>query len=165
MSKPQPLDVSVSRVIEAPAEVVYDLVSDVTHMGQYSPENTGAVWLDGASGPAVGARFKGTNRLGSMTWSTKPTITAADRGRTFSFEVPGRARTTWTYRFEPVVGGVHVTESVRQDRATPFPIRLLQRRAGVTDRAAHLHDAMTTTLERLATAAERQHHQPVTGLH
>jgi uncharacterized protein YndB with AHSA1/START domain len=156
MSQPQPLQVTVSRVIEAPAETVYDLVSDVTRMGDYSPENTGAVWLDGATGPVVGARFKGTNRLGSLTWSTKPTITAADRGRLFAFEVPGRTGSTWTYRFEPVGDGVRVTECMRQDRATPFPIRFLQRRAGVTDRAAHLRDAMTTTLERLATAAERQ---------
>lgn len=156
MPQPQPLQVSVSRVIEAPAETVYDLVSDVTRMGDYSPENTGAVWLDGATGPVGGARFKGTNRLGSLTWSTKPTITAADRGRLFAFEVPGRTGSTWTYRFEPVGDGVRVTESMRQDRPTPFPIRFLQRRSGVTDRAAHLRDAMTTTLERLATAAERQ---------
>lgn len=156
MTKPAPLDVSVDRVIDAPAETLYDLVSDVTKMGDYSPENTGAVWLEGATGPAVGARFKGTNRLGSLTWATKPTITAADRGRLFAFEVPGRAGTTWTYRFDPVPGGVRVTESVRQARSTPLPIRLLQRRAGVTDRAQHLRTAMTTTLERLATAAERQ---------
>jgi hypothetical protein len=156
MTKPQPLEVSVSRVIEAPAEVVYDLVSDVTRMGDYSPENTGAVWLDGATSPVVGARFRGTNRLGSMTWSTKPTIIAADRGRHFAFVVPGRAATTWTYRFEPSGEGVRVTESMRQDRATPFPIRFLQRRAGVTDRAENLREAMTTTLERLATVAEFQ---------
>ncbi len=104
----------------------------------------------------MGARFKGSNRLGSLTWSTKPTVTAAERGRLFAFEVPGRAKTTWTYRFDPVPGGVRVTESVRQARATPLPIRLLQRRAGVTDRAEHLRAAMTTTLERLATVAERQ---------
>jgi uncharacterized protein YndB with AHSA1/START domain len=155
MSKHAPLEVSVSRTIDAPADAVYDLLSDVTTMGRYSPENTGAEWLDRATGPAVGARFKGTNRIGSMRWSTKPTITAADRGRLFEFEVPGRARATWTYRFDPVPGGVRVTESVRQDRATPFPIRLLQRRAGVTDRAEHLRAGIATTLDRVAAAAER----------
>jgi uncharacterized protein YndB with AHSA1/START domain len=155
MTRPAPLEVSVDRVIGAPAETVYDLVSDVTTMGAYSPENTGAVWLGGATGPEVGARFKGTNRIGSMRWSTKPTITAADRGRLFAFEVPGRARATWTYHFEPVPGGVRVTESMRQERATPLPIRLLQRRAGVTDRSEHLRTGMTITLDRLASVAER----------
>jgi Polyketide cyclase / dehydrase and lipid transport len=154
MSRAVPLAVSVTRVIEASPEVVYDLVSDVTRMGDYSPENTGAAWLDGAAGPAVGARFKGTNRLGSNSWSTKPTITAADRGRRFEFVVPGARGATWTYTFDPVAGGV--TESMRQDRPSIFLVRFLQRRAGVTDRAANLHASMTTTLERVAAVAERQ---------
>lgn len=156
MSRAVPLAVSVTRVIEASPEVVYDLVSDVTRMGDYSPENTGATWLAGATGPAVGARFKGTNRLGSNSWSTKPTITAADRGRRFEFVVPGSRGATWTYTFDPVAGGVRVTESMRQDRPSIFLVRLLQRRAGVTDRAANLHASMTTTLERVAAVAERQ---------
>lgn len=58
-----PVAASVARVIGAPAEVVYDLVSDVTRMGDYSPENTGGTWLDGATGPAVGARVTGTNEV------------------------------------------------------------------------------------------------------
>lgn len=154
MTRPTPLQVSVSRVVEAPADTVYDLVSDVTRMGDYSPENTGAVWLGGATGPSVGARFKGTNRLGWLSWSTKPTITVADRGQRFAFEVLGRSGATWTYDFEPVPGGVRVTESMRQEHPTPLPIRFLQRRVGVTDREEHLRSAMTTTLERLAAAAE-----------
>lgn len=155
MSKPAPIAVSVTRVIDAPAEAVYDLLSDVTRMGEFSPENTGATWLDGATGPAVGARFKGTNRLGSLTWSTKPTVTSADRGRLFGFEVPGRAGSTWNYTFDPVPGSVRVTESMHQDRVTPFPIRFLQRRAGVTDRAEHLRAGMALTLDRVAAVAER----------
>ena len=96
------------------------------------------------------------DRLGSNSWSTKPTITAADRGRRFEFVVPGSRGATWTYTFDPVAGGVRVTESMRQDRPSIFLVRLLQRRAGVTDRAANLHASMTTTLERVAAVAERQ---------
>ena len=83
-----PLDVSVTATIAAPARVVYDLISDVTRMPEFSPENIRGQWLGGATGPAVGARFKGTNRLGSTTWSTKPTVTAAEPGRRFAFQVP-----------------------------------------------------------------------------
>lgn len=155
MSKPAPIAVSVTRVIEAPPEVVYDLLSDVTRMGVFSPENTGGEWLDGATGPAVGARFRGRNRLGSLTWSTKPTVTVAEPGRRFGFEVPGRSTSTWTYTFDPLPEGVRVTESMRQDRVTPFPIRFLQRRAGVTDRAEHLRAGIALTLDRVAAVAER----------
>jgi len=151
-----PLAVSVSRVIDASAEAVYDIVSDVTAMGDYSPENTGASWLGGATDAVVGARFEGANALGSLHWSTKPTVTAADRGRRFEFVVPGRSGATWTYTFDPVAGGTKVTESMRQERRSPLPIRLLQRRAGVTDRAEHLRSAMVTTLDRVALVAERR---------
>ena len=160
MSKALPLAVTVTRVIEAPAETVYDLISDVTRMGEFSPENTGAVWLGDATGPVVGARFKGTNKLGSNSWATKPTVTAADRGRRFEFRVPGASGATWTYTFDPVADpvakGVRVTESMRQDRPSPAIIRFMQRRAGVTDRAANLRSAMATTLDRVAAVAERR---------
>lgn len=155
MSRTSPIEVTVSRVVNAPAETVYDLVSDVTSMGDYSPENTGAVWIGPAAEPEVGARFRGTNRLKWLSWSTKPTVTTAQRGRRFAFEVPGRSGAVWTYDFEPVPEGVRVTESMRQEHPTPLPIRFLQRCAGVDDRAEHLRAGMTVTLDRLGAAAER----------
>ena len=45
--------------IDAPPEVVYDLVADVTRTPEFSPEVRRCTWLDGATGPAVGARFRG----------------------------------------------------------------------------------------------------------
>ncbi len=77
----------------------------------------------------------------------------AERGRTFAFEVPGRSGPTWTYRFEPVEGGTRVTESVEQQRRSPLMIRLLQKRAGVTDRAENLRQNIQTTLANLANVA------------
>ena len=41
-------------------EVMWDLIPDVTRIGEWSPECVGARWLDGAS-PAPGARFEGRN--------------------------------------------------------------------------------------------------------
>ena len=153
MSKPAPLQISVSTVIAAPAERIYDLVADVTQMHRFSPENTSAAWLNGATGPAVGAKFKGTNRLGKAKWTTKPTVTAADRGTRFAFKVPGGAGAEWSYTFETVDGGTRVTESMVQAKRSPAIIRLIQRRNGVTDRAANLREAMNTTLAGLAAAA------------
>jgi hypothetical protein len=43
----------------ASTERVWDLVSDVTRVGEFSPETFEAEWLGGASGPEVGARFRG----------------------------------------------------------------------------------------------------------
>ena len=151
-----PVDVTVTRTVAARPETLYDLVSDVTQMARWSPETVATRWLGDARGAAVGARFAGTNRLGRLTWTTKPTVTAARRGAVFAFKVPGRSGPTWTYTFTPAPEGTTVTESVVQERRSPLLIRVLQRRAGVKDRADHLRAGMSTTLERLAAAATAQ---------
>ncbi|MET0863333.1 MAG: SRPBCC family protein [Nakamurella sp.] len=153
MSKPTPLSITVSMLVPATPAATYDLISDITAMSRYSPETVATEWLDGATEPLVGARFKGTNVIGKLRWSTKPTITAAERGSCFAFRVPGRSGPLWTYLFEPVEGGTLVTESMSQSVPSPLPIRILQRRAGVTDRDEHLRRGMIVTLDRLALAA------------
>jgi hypothetical protein len=152
MSAPT-IDVEVSRVIAASPETLYDLVADVAAMSDYSPETTAVSWLDGHHTAVVSARFRGANAIGSVRWTTKPVVTAADRGRRFAFRVPSGARSTWVYRFEAVDGGTRVTESIRTERSVPTIIRLFTRLAGVTDRAEHLRAGMTTTLARLDAAA------------
>jgi len=150
---PEPINVEVSTIIDAEPETLYDMVTDVTRMGEWSPETRSAQWLDTAATARVGARFKGTNELGPNTWSTKPTVTVAERGTEFAFEVPGKSGPTWRYRFERVDGGTRVTESVHQQRVSPFFIRMLQKRAGVTDRAGNLRQNIETTLDNLGRAA------------
>jgi hypothetical protein len=65
----------------AAAEVVYDVVADVTSMGERSPECYRCAWLDGATGAEVGARFRGYNRRGLLRWTTTCTVTTAERGK------------------------------------------------------------------------------------
>lgn len=91
---------SASVRIEASAEDLYDLVTDVAGMGRFSTECIGGDWLDGATGPAIGARFRGRNRRGWVRWSTVNRVVAAERGVEFAFETDGSGA-RWTYRFEP----------------------------------------------------------------
>ena len=53
--------VVVTKEINASPETVFAMVSDLTRMGEWSPENQGGQWVKGATGPAVGAQFKGRN--------------------------------------------------------------------------------------------------------
>lgn len=53
----------VSTHVAASPDEVYDLVSDVTRTPEYSPEIRRCTWLDGATGPAVGARFAAVNKV------------------------------------------------------------------------------------------------------
>ena len=94
---------------------VWALVSDVTRIGKYSPETFEAEWLDGANGPAVGAKFRGhvkRNGKGPVYWTTCVVSTCVP-GSTFGFDVltGGKALNTWTYRIEPAGDGSDVTES------------------------------------------------------
>ena len=82
-----PTSVSVTKDIAAPPERVWELVTDLARMGEWSSESTGGEWVHGWSGPALGARFRGTNRNGRKTWSTQVTITTFDAPGLFEFEV------------------------------------------------------------------------------
>ncbi|MSX96135.1 MAG: SRPBCC family protein, partial [Actinobacteria bacterium] len=57
--------------MNATPQQVWALVSDVTQIGRYSPETFEGEWLDGATGPAVGVRFRGhvkRNQKGPTYW-------------------------------------------------------------------------------------------------
>jgi len=59
----------------APATTIWDLIADVTNTGRFSPETFDAEWLDGGSGPALGARFRGhvkRNEIGPVYWDHMP---------------------------------------------------------------------------------------------
>jgi uncharacterized protein YndB with AHSA1/START domain len=150
-------NVSVERVIAAPAGAVWALVADVTRMCEFSPENTRCDWLGNTKEPVVGAKFRGTNENGKKKWNTVATIVDAQPGRSFAFEVKagplGVAR--WAYRFDPTdSGGCRVTETWIDRRG--FIVRTLGGPvSGVKDRADHNRAGMETTLERLAAAAEK----------
>lgn len=146
--------------VQASPEELYALVSDVTRMGEWSPETVRCEWLGGATGPAVGARFKGSNRRGIMRWSTKPRVVAAEPGREFAF-VAGlmmfnRDMTKWRYQFEAAAdGGTDLTESFEMVDDVPWYVSLGERIMGIEDRKADLEAGMQSTLERIKAAAEQ----------
>lgn len=146
--------------IDAPPELVYDLVSDVTRMGEWSPETYRCKWLDGASGPAIGARFKGYNRRGRARWSNTLEVLVADRGREFAFrrDVLHCGVCDWRYRMEPQGLGTRLTESyevIEPDWAITNWFNGLV--LGVEDRDEDLVEGLQTTLERVKHVAEREH--------
>ncbi len=148
---------SVTVHIAAPVETVWALVSDITRVGEFSPETFEAEWLDGAPGPRVGARFRGhvrRNGIGPVYW-TICTVVAADPGREFAFEVHGPGGTivnTWRYRLEACSDGTKVTESFALP-ATPAN-RIYWLLAGWARLPANLR-GMRTTLEKIKAIAER----------
>jgi hypothetical protein len=149
--------------IDAPPRAVYELVSDITRMGEWSPECVGCDWMDGHDGPAVGAQFHGHNRNNGNEWTTPNTIVAAEAGREFAWVVgtPEFEVCRWRFVFEPNGSGTRVTESFKLgDVEVGFAQAVSQmsedERAGAIDaRTKQLIEGMHHTLERLKAAAER----------
>jgi hypothetical protein len=109
---------SVTIRMDAPPDDIWGLVSDVTRIGELSPETFEGEWIDGATGPAAGARFRGhvkRNGRGPVYW-TVCRVTESEPGRTFAFDVLGpgsRVVNSWRYDIEPAGDGAAVTESFR----------------------------------------------------
>lgn len=103
---------AASIVVDADIGSVYALVSDITRMGEFSPECMRCEWVDGATGPAVGARFHGYNRIGDFEWDAPCEVRRVEPEKVFEFAVgSGEHPTVWTYEFEDLGGATTVTES------------------------------------------------------
>jgi hypothetical protein len=149
---------SVTVRMAAPAEKIWDLIADVRNTGRFSPEVFESEWLDGATGPALGAKFRGhvrRNEIGPVYWTTCR-VTACEPGREFGFAVLGpgdKAVNNWHYRLAPAGDGTDVTESFRLNSS--LPIRVFWMFAGGLRGRRNVRD-MRTTLERIRAVAEEQ---------
>jgi hypothetical protein len=103
-----------SVLVRTTPEALYDLVSDVTRTGEWSPVCRACWWDEGWQGedgrPRVGARFTGRNETPERTWETRSEVVAADPGREFAWVVAGGVA-RWSFLLEPVGGGTRLTES------------------------------------------------------
>ena len=146
---------SVTVSIAAPAEQIWELIADIRNTGKFSPETFEAEWLDGATGPALGALFRGhvrRNEIGPVYWTTCR-VTACDPGREFGFEVlvGDRAVNNWHYGLTPTGSATDVTESFRMNK-NPL-LSLYSVLGGQLRRRRNLRD-MRKTLERIKAIAE-----------
>lgn len=157
MTTPPLRELSRSVRIDAPPEHVFDLVSDLPGMGRFSPENAGGRWLGGATGPAVGAGFRGTNRRGLHRWSTRCTVTRCEPGRAFAFSVSsvGLPVAHWAYEMVPDGDGCRLTETW-QDRRGGLITAAGRMVSGVADRSRFTAESIERTLAAVKRAAERQ---------
>jgi uncharacterized protein YndB with AHSA1/START domain len=72
---------SASVVIAASTDEVWDVVADVTRVGEWSGECRGCSWVEGWEAAAPGARFRGRNRRGGFRWTRLNEFVAVDKPR------------------------------------------------------------------------------------
>ena len=153
----RPLGAEVTVWMDAPPAGVWDLVSDVTRIGEFSPETFEAKWTRGSTGPEVGASFAGhvkRNGVGPTYWSPCQ-VTACEPGVVFEFAVGTDAITikNWGYRLAPLDVGTDVTEFFRLEASLPTRLYwlVLGPLRGRTNRKG-----MRTTLERMKAVVEAE---------
>ena len=151
-------ELSISRDISAPPSAVFAAITDVTRMGEWSPENHANEWKDGASQAQVGAHWVGHNRNGEYEWSTESRVTELVADQRFYFECIAPAYdnfhfASWGFDIEPTSSGCRVTQHWQDHR--PEEMRNAPSQiSGVTDRVAHNQAGMHATLEALAKSVE-----------
>ena len=147
---------SVGLDIEAGADLLYEMISDLPRIGEWSPECEGVEWEGDVTAPVEGTTFIGHNAVGPgrrIRYSRHGRVLVADPGREFGFitDEGGRESTEWCYRFEPQGDGrTRVTESYKV-QWIPMWARIID---VPTNRHGELVANMRTTLERLKVAAE-----------
>lgn len=155
--------VEVQLTVAAPVERVWELVSDVTRVGDWGTECVAAEWVDGADGPVVGARFRGYQVRKDRKWETISTVIEAEPGVSFAWAVenPGNPAATWRYQLDVGESG----STVVRYRAVmgPGPSGLTTTIAKSPDREDYIiarrlkeHERnMMTTLQAIKRAAEQ----------
>ena len=148
----------VDTVIDASAESLYAMVSDLPRIGEWSPECEGVTWDGEVSTPVVGTTFMGQNAVGPgrrIRYKRHGRVLVADAGREFEFitDEGGRESTVWRYQFQREGSGTRVTESY-EVRWIPVWARIID---VPTNRHKELLENMRTTLARLKVSAEAQH--------
>ena len=148
--------IEISRDIAASPEAIYAAISDVTRMGEWSPECHTCEWHEGFEGPVVGATFDGHNRNGGYEWTTQGKVVQADSGMAFVFECSmfDFHFSTWGYTIEKIESGCRVTEwseDLRPESAMEFS----DQASGIKDRTERNRTTISSTLERLAISLEK----------
>ncbi|WP_254703490.1 SRPBCC family protein [Pseudarthrobacter sp. C4D7] len=96
-----------SVTVQVSADALYDLVSDVTRTGEWSPVCTSCWWDDKASAGQAGAWFTGRNEIPGRTWETRSLVVAAARGREFAWLVGGKY-VRWGFILTPADNGTTI---------------------------------------------------------
>lgn len=142
--------------VRASADVLYDMVSDITRMGEWSPEASGGRWADDATG-SVGDWFTGSNETPARSWERECQVAAAQPGADFTFVVGGleASWTWWSYEFaEQPDGTTTVTE--RWWIINKSPAMAAASPEQFAGRAAYTLEMIEATLAALKAAAERR---------
>ena len=110
------LENRVEVTVDADIDDVWNVVRDVTRVGEWSHECVGAEWLAGATAAAPGVRFRGRNRSGVFRWGRVCEIISADPYELVWITVPTTLypdSSEWRIALTKVEGGTRLSQQFR----------------------------------------------------
>ena len=139
--------------INAPVAKVWELVSDLKLMPQWSPQCR----LMKSFGPLrAGTKTINLNRRGFLVWPTTSQITEFIPEKKLAFRVNENG-TVWSYELEPTDGGTRLVETRHAENGVkPFSTMTVNAlMGGVPSFEQELVEGMNQSLARIKAAAER----------
>ena len=141
--------------VDASPDQVWELVSDLDRLHEWSPECYRVRWVGRPRGPVVGARFLGFNRQGWKRWFTRNVVAAAEPGEAFGWLTRDN-KTQWDYLLAPDGDGTRVTLRRTLPATRPFVpalgIKLFL--GGLDTHDTHMRDNIRQSLDRLKVVVE-----------
>lgn len=154
--------IEVRTWIDASPDKVWDLVSDIELMPGMSEELKSVEWLDGAAGPAVGAKFVGRSEHEALgKWETTSHVIEYAPMSTFAWAVedPSHPSAVWRFRLRPKDGGTELSEWMQMGPGRSGLSLAIDRMPDkeqkiVFVRMREFESAMTSTLAQIKKRAE-----------
>jgi hypothetical protein len=157
-------EIHASTHIKAALDDVYRVASDITRMGEWSPECTGGEWTEGEPG-ALGARFRGHNQVGERTWNVECQVVDSEPGRRFAWAVltaaPDADTAVWSFEVEEDVDGSTLTQRFVMQQPTEGLLSIMSQlppekaETFLDDRRANLQRALHQTIDGIKKSIEQ----------
>ncbi|TSD94188.1 SRPBCC family protein [Gordonia rubripertincta] len=141
--------------IDASAEQVWSVISDLQRMGEWSPQCKKMIIRGGTVG--LGTKTININRRGPLVWPTTSKVVRFTPNQEIAFRV-AENHTVWSYTITPNGSGVTVTERREVNGSTTKVSSLLVDKlfGGAESFEAELKLGMAETLGKIKRAAESQ---------
>jgi len=149
----QPLPISASVVVDAPVEKVWEVVSNVSRMSEWSPECRKIVVL-GSPKQGVGTKLLGLNKRGWAIWPTTSKVVRFEPGKAVAWKTR-ESGATWHYELTPTESGTRLTGKRELPAYTVGTKLLAPVIGGAGGHDEELADGIRTTLERIRATVER----------
>jgi len=154
MSERAARELRAETTIAAPPDQVWDALTDLRRMGEWSPEVVRMVPLK-PGGLKLGQQYLGINRRKAVIWPSRSVIAQLDHGRSLAWDTRSSGA-RWIYDLEPEASGTRVVHR----RPVPRRLTFLSNAfatlflGGRDHHADDLERDMQQTLDRLKAAVE-----------